>query len=56
MGYLYEEEGYAIIGAAMNVYKFLGSGFVEAVYQEALEIEFKQQGIPFVREKEIKIH
>ena len=56
MGYLYEEEGYAIIGAAMNVYKFLGSGFVEAVYQEALEIELKQQGIPFEREKEIKIH
>ena len=39
----------------MDVHKELGCGFLEAVYQEALEIEFKKQGIPFVREQKIEI-
>ena len=37
------------------MYNGLGPGFLEAVYQEALEIEFQRQGIPFEREKDIKI-
>ena len=53
---IYKEESYKIVGAAFNVYNILGSGFLEAVYQEALEIEFQRQGIPFTREKELKIH
>lgn len=49
------KETYAINGAAMHVYNVLGPGFLEAVYQEALEIEFQKRGIPFEREKELTI-
>jgi GxxExxY protein len=53
--FLFKEECYNIIGCAMEVHKILGNGFLEAVYQEALEIEFTKQNVPFIREKEIKI-
>ena len=52
---IYSDESYAINGAAFQVYNTLGHGFLEAVYQEALEIEFKKRGIPYEREKELKI-
>ena len=39
----------------MNVFNELGSGFLEKVYQEALEIEFKEKGIPYSREAHLKI-
>ena len=52
---VYKDESYKIVGAAFNVYNGLGPGFLEAVYQEALEIELQKQGIPFEREKELKI-
>ena len=53
---IYKEECYKIIGACMEVHRELCPGFLEAVYQEALEIEFKNQGIPYKREKELKIY
>ena len=52
---LYEEECYKIYGCIYTVNKKLGSGFLEAVYQEALEIELKRENIPFVSQKELKI-
>ena len=51
--YLYESETYRIIGAMMEVHKTLGCGFLEAVYQEALAIEFDLQKIPYVKEKKL---
>lgn len=39
----------------MQVHKTLGCGFLEKVYQEALEIEFKSNGIPFEREKRVNV-
>ena len=56
MDYIYKKECYDIIGTAMQVYKVLGHGFVEAVYQEALQKEFVHRNIPFQREKEINIY
>ena len=56
MALLYENESYAIRGAAMKVYEILGHGFVESVYQEALEIEFRRRNIPYKREVEIEVY
>jgi len=55
-GLLYKDESYAIIGACMEVHRVLGHGFLEAVYQEALSIEFNKQKIPFEQEQYLKIH
>lgn len=52
---IHETETRAIIGAAMDVHNILGCGFLEAVYQEALEKEFVDRGIPFVSQKELPV-
>ena len=56
MSLVYPNESYAIRGAAMRVYNVLGSGFLEAVYQEALEIELEKRHIPYEKEKELEIY
>ena len=53
--FLFKEETYKIIGAAMEVHSELGSGFLEAVYQEVFELELKKQNIPYEREKLLNI-
>jgi len=46
-----KEESYKIVGVCMEVHRELGMGFKEAVYKDALELEFKAAEIPFTREK-----
>lgn len=53
---IYKTESYKIIGACMKVHSNLGSGFLEAVYQEALEGEFLRQKIPFERQVKLNIY
>ncbi len=54
-GFIYKEESYAIHGALFAVHRELGAGFLERVYQDALEYEFRERGIPYEREKKIQI-
>ncbi len=54
-GIIFKDESYKIIGACMEVHKELGCGFLEAVYQEALSIEFFKRNIPFEQEKYLTI-
>jgi GxxExxY protein len=53
---IYKDESYKIIGICMDVHNNLGPGFLEIVYKDALEYEFKKAGIPYEREKEYKVH
>ncbi|MFC1840658.1 GxxExxY protein [Thermodesulfobacteriota bacterium] len=56
MDLLYKKEAYNIVGCCLEVHKELGCGFLEPVYQEALEREFKNQNVPFARETELPIY
>jgi GxxExxY protein len=49
------DECYAVIGAAMEVHSQLGPGFLEAVYQESLEMELSSRRIPFEAQKTLTI-
>jgi GxxExxY protein len=50
------DETYQIVGAAMEVYYKLGTGFLEPVYQQALAIELKQRSILFEQQKRFQIN
>ena len=50
-----KDEVYAIIGAAMEVHKELGCGFLEPVYQEAMALELADRGIPFQPQVELRL-
>ena len=53
---LYKEESFAIIGACMKVHRALGAGFLEAVYEEAVEREFQNLKIPFERQVKLSLY
>ena len=52
---VYKEESYQIIGACFEVYNEMGGGFLEAVYQECLAIEFRLRPIPFLAQHELML-
>ena len=53
---IYKDEVYEIVGAAMEVHKELGCGFLEAVYQEGFLIELKGRKMPFESQKQLPIY
>ena len=53
---LFEKESYAVRGCVFEVYREMGCGFLEAVYQECLEKELRRQNIPFEAQKELELH
>jgi GxxExxY protein len=55
MALLFEKETYQILGACFEVYKDKGCGFLEAVYQECLEIEMELQGFVFQSQAELQL-
>ena len=48
----FKAESYRILSSCFNVHNHLGPGFLEAVYQEALQISFLKENIPFVRKRD----
>jgi GxxExxY protein len=52
---LFRDEVYSIVSAAIEVHRILGHGFLEPVYQEALEIESRLRDLPFEAQKSLPI-
>ncbi|HAF30261.1 MAG TPA: GxxExxY protein [Bacteroidales bacterium] len=53
---VFKDESYKIVGICMEVHNNLGAGFLEIVYKDALEYEFRKANIPFEREKEYNVN
>ncbi|TWU16774.1 GxxExxY protein [Allorhodopirellula heiligendammensis] len=53
---LFKEESYQIMGAMFEVYKEMGCGFLEPVYQECIELELADRGTPFVAQVQLKLN
>ena len=53
---IFKKESYEIIGMCMEVHNNLGAGFLEIVYKDALEYEFRKLGMHFEREKEYEVN
>ena len=51
----FKEESYQIMGACFEVYNQMGAGFLEAVYQECLTIEFDLRVLPFIAHSELAL-
>lgn len=52
---MFQDESYVIRGAAFEVYREMGYGFLEAVYQECLQKEFTKQSVPFVAQPTLEL-
>lgn len=55
MGHEFEEISSRAIAAAIDVHRALGPGFIEPIYQKAVEIALAHRGIPFTRQKEVHL-
>jgi len=53
--YPFQDESYQIIGICMEVHRILGKGLLEIVYKDAIEYEFKENSIPYEREKKYEV-
>jgi GxxExxY protein len=53
---IYKEESYKIVGICMRVHSNLGAGFLEAVYEEALEKELNKEKIPFQKQVKLELY
>ena len=56
MGHPFEELSSRILGAAVEVHKALGPGFLESIYQRAMEVALNHRGIRFQRQKEVRVY
>jgi GxxExxY protein len=54
-GLIYPELSYKVVGAAMEVHGHLGSGFLEAIYDEAFAVELSALDIPFEYQKDLRV-
>ncbi|MBI5768194.1 MAG: GxxExxY protein [Verrucomicrobia bacterium] len=52
----HDADGYALIGACFEVYNEMGNGYLEDVYQESLEMELTERGIPFITQPKLPIY
>ena len=55
MELIFKEEVYSVVGAAIEVHNTLGSGFLESVYQEALQLELSDRGVPHAAQQPLRI-